>query len=134
MLTDLELVGMQQTADTALPDVGRIDRPSGSSTLDVDLLSDTPTDPDEIYVGAMKLRPPGRGDEIEVLFGDEEVSTQRYMCRIPHDAPTVERNDIVRVTQSSDGEILNRTFRVRGVSEGGWHVGRLLAVEVVLEP
>lgn len=131
MLTDAELAGMRDTSQAALPDNVRIERPAppGDGDLDPDTGVWTQADPDLIWQGKGRVRPP-TAEDIEVLFGDEQVTKLRFIGTFPFNIPVVEVEDVVIVTSSSDPHVTGRTFKVTSVSGGSWLIDRRVALEV----
>lgn len=130
MLTAAEIAGMQQTVSAALPDVGTVTRDAAGGTLDPITGEWTPASPTTVYNGPCRLRPPD-AEDIEVLFGDTQVTKQRFVGTFPHNAAAFKVGDVLTVTASSDPHIAHRTFRVTGHSAGSWHLGRRVAFETV---
>lgn len=127
MISASDLAGLRATSLAALPDTCTIARKALTGTTDA-TGSYTPDAPTSIYSGVCRLRPPDTA-EIRVLAGDEQVTRQRYVLTIAHDAAEVLVDDIVSVTVSSDAVMLARPFRVIGRASGSWLIDRRLIVE-----
>jgi len=130
MLSDDELAGMRAASEAAMPDVMRITRGSSEMVLDPDTGILAPADPEVVYQGRGRLRPPNT-TEVEVLFGDEQVNKQRYVLTAPWDSPEILIDDRVSVVQCSDPHIGGRSFRVVAVSGGSFLLDRRCGLEVV---
>lgn len=128
MLTDDELAGMATCSAAALPDVGTITRPAGG-TLNTSTGVHTPAAGSVAYQGAMRVRPPTPA-EIDILFGDREVTKQRYVGTLPRTAVGVRVDDRLVVTSGSDPQLLGRSMRVTTVSTGSFHIDRRIGLEV----
>lgn len=131
MLTDLELESLRITSVRALPDVGVITRPASDGELDEETAEWTPSASTEIYDGAMRVRAPATVEELRALFGDQEVTRQRFIATLPHDAPEPSIDDRLTITASSDTRLLDRRFRITAVSTGSFHIDRRCGLEVV---
>lgn len=121
---------MRATSLSALPDTGTITRSAQSGALDTVTGVWTPSAATEIYSGAMRVRPP-TATELSLLFGDTQVTEQRFVATLPHDAAVPAIDDQLTVTVSSDDDILGRHFRVTVVSAGSFHIDRRCGLEVV---
>lgn len=130
MLTDAELAGLRSTSESALPDTCTINRPATGGTLNTATGQWTPSSATEIYDGACRIRPVTSADQ-SVVFGDEQITRQRYVGTFPHDITRLRIDDVVTVTDSSDPDIDQRTFRVVVVSSGSFHIDRRAGLEVV---
>ena len=130
MLTDLELDSMRATSTSALPDTGTVTRSAEGGTLNPTTGIWTPAASTTIYTGAMRVRPP-TANEMSVLFGDEQVTRQRFVATLPHDAAQVLPGDRLTLSTSSDDQVGVRQFEVKMSSGGSFHVDRRLALEVI---
>ena len=130
MLTDAEITSMREVSTSALPDTGTITRPASGGSLNVTTGVWTPSSATTVYTGAMRLRAP-TATEMTALFGDEDVTKQRYILTLPHDAAIPAVDDRVSVTTSSDDDIDTRSFRVSVVSLGSWQIDRRCGLELV---
>lgn len=128
MISAAELADMRATALAALPDTCIINRPSTGGTVTAGTGDWTPNLPTPIYNGACRLRPPDAA-EIRVLAGDEQVTRERFILTIAHDAGAVAVDDTVTVTASSDPLMLVRPFRVTGHLSSSWLIARRIVVE-----
>lgn len=130
MLTQAELDGMRSTSLSALPDSGVILRTAiGAGTLNQSTGALTPAAATTIYDGVMRVRPPTPA-EIEIIFGDREVTKQRYVATLPHDADGIDVDDRLHLVAASDDSLTGRWFRVVTVSAGSFHIDRRLGLEV----
>lgn len=130
MLTSAELTGMRATSAAALPDTCTITRPSETGSLNTSTGVWTPSAASTIFTGACRVRPVTSADQT-VVFGEDQVTKQRYVGTFPHSVPALEIDDIVAVSSSSDTGIMARTFRVVVISSGSWHIDRRVGLEVV---
>lgn len=69
--------------------------------------------------------------EAERLFGEEQVTTSRYIAVVSHDTTDVAIGDIVRFTEASDPDMLTRDYRVVMVQTGPIMAARKLGCETV---
>lgn len=69
--------------------------------------------------------------EREVLFGEEQVTTTRFMACFPHSVTGVRVGDIVTVTASDDVDVLGRSFRVLAIPMSTYPLYKGFACEVV---
>ena len=120
---------MREASASAMPDTGTITRGSSGGTLNATTGVWTPGAATTIYTGAMRLRAP-TATETTALFGDEDVTKQRYVLTLPHDAPLPSIDDRVSVTVSADDEIDGLSFRIVSVSLGSWQIDRRCGLEL----
>jgi len=130
MLTDAELAGMRATSTAALPDTCAVTRPAEDGTLDPITGEWVPNPPTTVYAGACRGRPPTT-TELEILFGGTQSTVQRLVVTFPHDIAPVLIDDTVKITVSSDPQLLTRAWRVVAVNTGSWHIDRRVACEVI---
>ena len=131
MLTTSELDGMRATSRSALPDTVLITEPSEGGTLDPVTGVFTPNAAAEVYAGPGRVRVPSSATEMERIFGDREVTVQRYIGVLPWDAVNIDRDHRLAVTDGTDPDIERRSFRVVAVASGSNHIDRLLGLEEV---
>ena len=131
MLTTSELDGMRATSKAALPDTVLITEPADGGTLDPATGTWTPNAPTTIYDGPGRVRVPSSATEMERIFGDREVTVQRYIAVLPWDATGVARGHRLAVTAGTDPDITSTSFRVVAVAVGSNHIDRLLGCEEV---
>lgn len=130
MLNASELAGMRATSQSALPDEIEITEPATSTTYDPTTHTETPGEAAVVYRGRGRVRTP-RATDMERIFGDREVTVQRYVCVIPWDVAGVRRDCRVRILSGSDPDVTNRTWRVVSVSGGANFIDRTLGIEEV---
>ena len=121
---------MRETVDAAMPDTVLITRPSTTTTYDPATFTETPAAPTTIYNGKGRVRTP-RTTDLERIFGDTEVTVQRYVGTIPHDVTGVRRDDWLHVTSGTDEAITSRSFRVVSVNAGSNWLNRTLGLEEI---
>lgn len=129
MLNELELDAMRECSLSALPDTGVIVRPAAGGTLNTTTGVHTPAAAAAVYAGVMRVRPP-TPTEVEVIFGDREVTKQRYVATLPHDVDPVAIDDRLHLLTSSDDRLVDRWLRVVTVSTGSFSIDRRLGLEV----
>lgn len=83
-----------------------------------------------VHEGPCRLRAPS-AVELRRLFGEEQVTTSRYIAALPHDVTGIEIGDVMTLTSSADPLALARTYRVVIVPAGTDLVLRAVGVEVV---
>ena len=130
MLTVGEITAMQEAATAALPDTITITRDPGTGSLNTETGAWTPDPPSTIYSGVGRVRTP-TAEEIQVIFGDRQVTETSYVVTIPADAGDVQIGDIVTVSASDDPHIDLRSFRVVRTPAGSWLINRRLGAETV---
>jgi len=131
MLTSSELAGMRVTSISALPDIIEISRPSEGGTLDPITGTWTPNVSTPVYSGPGRVRLPASTTEMERIFGDTEVTVQRYVAMLPWDAVGIQRGDRIGVVDGSDPEVGGRSFRVVAIAAGSNWIDRLIGCEEV---
>jgi hypothetical protein len=131
MLTTAEITAMRATSEEAMPDTGTIARPSTSTVFNPTTGVTTPGTPTVIYTGAMRVRPPGSLAELTRLFGDTEITENRYMVTVPASVDDAQVGDIVTVTDGVDPQIVGKALRVTVVPYGSWQIDRRLGAEIV---
>lgn len=131
MLSTSELAAMRDTSMSAMPDTVKITRITAGGTLNPTTGVFTPATSTAVYEGVGRVRAPTQSTEMERIFGDTEMTIQRYVVKLPFDAVGIQRDDRVAVTDSSDTEIVGRSFRVVSVLAGSNHVDRTLGVEEI---
>lgn len=121
---------MRETSELAMPDTLLITRPVSTGSLDPVTGIWTPDPPVTVHDGPGRIRPPSP-QEIEVLFGGEEVTKQRYVGTVPWDSGPFEVDDHVVITAGSDPGVADVSLRVVTVSVGSWLIDRRLGLETV---
>lgn len=111
-------------------DTARIERPSGTTTLDPNTGQETPDPPTLIYEGACALRGM-RWDGTDVEAGGGEVRIKGSRIHFPTDTAVLHK-DLVTFTGSIyDPSLVGRTFVVIDVPPEGWQISRWVLVEEV---
>lgn len=127
MLTAGELAGMRAASLSALPDECRITRPAGPPVLDPATGGLVSPDPVVVFEGPCRLRRGGISEE-NTRAGDLHLTLSGYQATLPHDC-TVEVDDYLEVTVSSDEGLVGRSFQVRHVSWSSYQVDRRVQLE-----
>jgi hypothetical protein len=93
-------------AEEQMVDEGTITR-DGASVLNPTTGLREPTAASTVYAGKCRLRTP-TAQELEVLFGEQQVTLSRYMLDVPHTTRGVRVDDVVTMTltEDSDAEVL----------------------------
>lgn len=112
-----------------LIDLGQIARPGPTGF-------DTTTgllDPSEtvVYTGPCRLRQPSGIVENEAVFGDRQVTASRFIACFAHDLTGVRIDDVVRLLESDDVDILGRRFRIIAIPMSSWSLYKGFACELV---
>ena len=132
MLNAAELAGMRQTSTDALPDRLRITTDGvGDGVLNPITGVVTPPEPVVVYQGRGRLRAP-TATEMERIFGDREVTVQRFVAKVPWDTVGVDRSQIITIVEGTDPDIVGRSFRIVTVLTGSNWIDRTLGCEEVL--
>lgn len=120
---------MQSTVVDALPDTGIIVRSTGGTTSRTtgDWAATTAT---TVYTGVMHVRVPD-SNEITMLFGDKETTTQRYVGVLPAITTGIVKDDQLTITISSATTLIGVPMRVTAVTSGSVNLGLHLALEVI---
>ena len=121
--------GRALVADTFI-DVGTFVRPS-KSAMSVNEATNvaTPGPALTVYSGPCRVKKPSTEDLVRI-FGDTDVSVQRRVVRVAHNAPEIRIDDIFTATVSGDAEVLRQDMRVRAVVAGSMNMYRDFGVEV----
>lgn len=127
MITD----GRALIEDTFI-DAATITRPSLRSAGSIDPTTTvfTPGSAAAVYAGRCRVKKPSPV-EMEVVFGDTQVTVQRRIVNLPFSAPEVKLDDIVEVTASLDAEVVRHPMRVCAVMSTSTLMFRAVGCEVV---
>lgn len=121
---------MRETSESAMPDTLLITRSVSTGSLDPVTGIWTPDPPVTVHDGPGRIRPPS-AQEIEVLFGGEEVTKQRYVGTVPWDSGPYQVDDRAVFVVSSDPDVADVSLRVITVSVSSWLIDRRLGLETV---
>jgi hypothetical protein len=131
MLSTSELAAMRETSTSAMPDRVKITRIGAGGTLNPTTGVFTPSTSAVLYDGVGRVRAPASATEMERIFGDTEMTVQRYVVKVPSSTVGIQRDDRIAVTNSTDPDIVGRSFRVVSAVVGSNHVDRTLGVEEI---
>jgi Family of unknown function (DUF6093) len=123
---------MRSTSRAALPDTCVIERPSGEPELDEDTLELTET-ATTIYEGPCRVRPRGSQEQDQPI-GDLHQTLAPYVATLPYDAEDVRVDDYLTVTESSDADMVGRSFQIRHVGWSSWQIDRRLGLDDSEQP
>lgn len=125
----MALPELRAQALSTMVDIGRFTRP-GAPTFDpitgeIGLGTGT-----VVYEGPLRLRAPS-AVELTQLFGEEQVTTVRFIAAVRHNVTGIEIGDVLTIIETSDPLAASRVYRVLVVPSGTDMVLRNIAVEVV---
>ena len=112
-----------------LVDLAEILRP-GPGTYNPTTRIVTPSEP-VIYTGPVRMRQPNGIAENERVFGDTQVTASRYIACFAHDLTGIRIDDVVRVLESADADLVGRRFRVLAIPMTTWSLYKGIACELV---
>lgn len=111
-------------------DEARIERPSGTSTLNPTTGELVPDPPTLLYEGRAQFRAQ-RWDGTDVMVGGGEVRLKGTRLHLPKDTE-VQHDDLVTCTVSTfNADLVGRIYRVTDVFLEGWQVVRTCLIEEV---
>lgn len=123
---------MRFTSRAALPDECTIVRPSGEPVLDEDSLELTETAA-TIYEGPCRVRPRGSQEQDQAV-GDLHQTLAPYVATLPYDAEGVRVDDYLTVTESSDLDMVGRSFQIRHMGWSSWQIDRRVGLDDAEQP
>lgn len=126
---DLVAQGRALAAELFIDD-GRIHRPADVDQGVMDPVTGRIAVPvgSVIYEGPCRVRTPSLSEQ-STLFGDEQVTTTRYVVSFPADIPPVQVGDTITVTSEFDAHASARSFRVVVVPTSTFLMARRFGVE-----
>lgn len=69
---------------------------------------------------------------VQVIVGDEQITTASAFLTLPYDSIVPESDDVVQITESVDSDLVGRVVNVTGVIRGGGlRASRRFTVQVV---
>lgn len=104
----------RRAAQALMVDTATVTRPGGRGTVDTSTGLLTPQDGAQIYDGPCRVRQPS-AQESESLFGEEQVTTSRFVACFPHDATGFAIDDIITLIDTQDPDALGRPLRITAV-------------------
>lgn len=119
---------MRAASRAALPDACVIYRIPEEATLDVVTGDVEPDEPETIYTGPCRVRPRG-SQENDQLVGDLHETLAPYVGTLPYDAEGVKVDDYLRVTASSDTDLVGRSFQIKHLGWSSWQIDRRVGLE-----
>lgn len=134
VISDADLASMRACSLQAMPDTVVVTRPAVDMAGVLNETSGvwTPSAASTIYTGQARVRPAAGLTELVAIFGDDQVTEQRYVGTFPFDAAGFEVGDLVAVTDGSDPTIVSAgRFRVVRVPVGTWQIDRRVGLELV---
>lgn len=112
-----------------LVDLAEILRP-GPGTYNPATRIITPSEP-VIYTGPARMRQPNGIAEAERVFGDTQVTASRFIACFGHDLTGVRIDDVVRVLESADVDLVGRRFRIVAIPMTTWSLYKGFACELI---
>lgn len=100
-------------AERLMVDEATVSRP-GEPTFNPDTGLLEPASSTVLYSGKCRLRQPS-AQETQVLFGEQQTTTTRFIACFPHDADGFEIGDIVTFTESHDPDVLAASLQIMAV-------------------
>jgi hypothetical protein len=117
-------------AEALMVDTAVVSRPGGAAVLNATTGILTPAAATTVHTGPCRMRQP-TAFEAEVQFGEEQVTTSRFIACFPNDVTGLAIDDVVMITVSDDADMLNRRFRVLAISLGTYVLYKGYPVESV---
>lgn len=132
MTVDSAIRKFRRSQAAIFRDEGRIERPSGTGTIDPvsgDYVADPPT---VLYEGPGLLRiQKWQGTDIEA--GGEELRKHEVSLKLPVDTPA-EANDVwVHTASTYDQSLVGRHFRITDIFRDGWQISRRFLLEEITD-
>ena len=93
----------------ALVDEVEVRRMEWDHSLNTDTLVSGYDDGEKIYDGPARVRPTSGQNEV---VGESVMHMRSAQFTLPHTAPQVRRDDVIRVTDSPNGNLIDRWFQV----------------------
>lgn len=115
--------------EAVMTDTAVATRGAGDGTVDPTTGGYTPDAGTTVYTGPCSIAP-GTAAVVEETFGIEAVGTVRYIGRFPRTAE-LERDDRIRITNGTDPQIGDQSFRVAVVLVASNHVQRIAGLELL---
>ncbi len=113
VLTAQELAQLRADELPLLPDACSVTRASGDPVFDEATGGYVTPVPTTIYTGSCRITPlPVQ--ERAVIFGEQAVDLIAYQATFPYDAAVFEKDDVVKVTASTDAQLVGRHLEVHG--------------------
>lgn len=109
---------------------GTLTRPAVGRTLDPATGVTTPDAPTVLYTGQARVRVAGQAEQ-QLVFGDVNVTRQRWLVNLPATVVDVRVGDVWQVTSDLDQHLVGMAFRVIAVSARTVSMYRQLGVEEV---
>ncbi len=123
------LPGLRLNAESVMRDTALVSA-TGAATFDPDTGQTTNT-PIEVYYGPARLRMPSSMVESSSVFGDVDVTKQRFILSVPHDVTGIELDHVVTMIESDDPSALDREFRVISIPSRSFPIERAFGLETV---
>lgn len=111
-----------------MADTGTVRRP-GAQVFNASTGSSSAT-MTQVYAGRCWIRQ-ASAVEREVLFGETQVTTTRFMACFPHSVTGVRVGDVVTVSASDDADVVGRSFRVLAIPASTYPLYKGFPCEVV---
>lgn len=132
MLSDTELSAMIADVRGAMPDTVLITRAKAGTTNPSTgaITSGTPT---TVYNGVAHVRVPD-SYELDVEFGGQEQTKQRYHIYLPEDITVNEvphTDDILKIQAGGPVGLVGVPMRITAVTGGSWNLSYRVAGEVI---
>lgn len=121
---------LRSEAESSMTSTALVSRSSGAPVFDPVTGLITSTD-DDVLTSPARLRQPASLVESSVLFGEEDVTKQRFIVDFPYTVTGVRLGDVVTFPEEDDPEATGRAFRVIGLSIRDHMVTRSVGVELV---
>lgn len=100
----------------------------GSPVLNQETGNLTDPAPTTIYEGPCTIRPADVG-ATDVQFGEREVRTRRFICKLPPDVP-VHKSDVwLGVSSKHNQELVGKELIVRDVVLDEWQIATVVVLE-----
>lgn len=129
---------MRAASLSALPDTCTIWRVAETAELDEETGDLDPGEPSTIYEGPCRVRPRG-SQEQDQLVGDLHETLAPYIGTLPAlatatgvtagDPNNVRVDDYLRVTSSSDSDLVDRPFQIKHVGWSSWQIDKRIGLE-----
>lgn len=107
--SDRALRSVRKFVRRTLVDTVEIRRMTWTHDLDENTLVSGYDSGSVIYTGAARIRPTDQQTEV---VGESVMAMRNAGITLPHDAPAIHRDDMVKVTESANSSLVGRWFQV----------------------
>lgn len=128
LIGPLELAGLRDLAEQAMPDLCTITRPGERGAYDRETNTHAPSTDTEVWSGRCRVARGGLA-AVDADTGGLAETLGRYTVHLPHDVDPVEIGDVVTVDESTDPLLIGQFLTVTSVPPSSIHAQRSVEVE-----